>query len=244
MCCFSVADVFLEDPPPEKKEEEKKEDKVNKKYVLMSDQLHYQPIVSEHPFSTPQFLALSLFFTISHIINHNILLFLTDSYINCCCFHITLGSHFAMVLDPGAANNPWSNPPPSTKSAQQSHGWNPWSNPPHSNQSTQQSNDWNPWSNPPASNHFTPATAPSSNMSHHNTYQPVTRNPWTNPPAPPSSSNWSNNAVYSPSSAGSVRVHHQPISRRSLNTCTYPLHALPHILLLFNFHHINVCRAS
>ena len=45
MCCFSVADVFLEDPPPEKKED-KKEEKVNKNYVLVSDQLNMQPIVS------------------------------------------------------------------------------------------------------------------------------------------------------------------------------------------------------
>ena len=47
MCCFSVADVFLEDPPPEKKKEEKKEEeKVKKNYILVSDQLNLQPIVS------------------------------------------------------------------------------------------------------------------------------------------------------------------------------------------------------
>ena len=52
MCCFSVADVFLEDPPPEKKEEkkEKEEEKVKKNYVLVSDQLNVQPIVSRHHF--------------------------------------------------------------------------------------------------------------------------------------------------------------------------------------------------
>ena len=49
MCCFSVADMFLEDPPPEKKEEEKKEEKVKKNYVLVSDQLNLQPIVSSTP---------------------------------------------------------------------------------------------------------------------------------------------------------------------------------------------------
>ena len=47
MCCFPIADVFLEDPPPEKKkEEEKKEEEVKKNYVMVSDQLHLQPIVS------------------------------------------------------------------------------------------------------------------------------------------------------------------------------------------------------
>lgn len=48
MCCFSVADVFLEDPPPEKKKGEKKEEKVKKNYVLVSDQLNLQPIVSQN----------------------------------------------------------------------------------------------------------------------------------------------------------------------------------------------------
>lgn len=56
MCCFSVADVFLEDPPPEKKKEEKKEEQVKKNYVLVSDQLNLQPIVSEHPFSALHFI--------------------------------------------------------------------------------------------------------------------------------------------------------------------------------------------
>ena len=54
MCCFSVADVFLDDPPPEKKEEkkeEKQEEKVKKNHVLVSDQLNLQPIVSETRFS-------------------------------------------------------------------------------------------------------------------------------------------------------------------------------------------------
>ena len=51
MCCFSVADVFLEDPPPEKK----KEEKVKKDYVLVSDQLNLQPIVSRHRFSAIPF---------------------------------------------------------------------------------------------------------------------------------------------------------------------------------------------
>ena len=52
MCCFSVADVFLEDPPPEKKKEEKKEEEkkeeeeVKINYVMVSDQLNLQPIVS------------------------------------------------------------------------------------------------------------------------------------------------------------------------------------------------------
>ena len=54
MCCFGVADVFLEDPPPEKKKEEKKEVKkeesVKKNYVLVSDELNLQPIVSQHRF--------------------------------------------------------------------------------------------------------------------------------------------------------------------------------------------------
>ena len=72
MCCFSTSDVFLEDPPPPKKEE-KKEDKVKKNYVLVSDQLNLQPIVSEHHFSAPHFLSLSLSFTTSHIINHGTL---------------------------------------------------------------------------------------------------------------------------------------------------------------------------
>lgn len=48
MCCFPVSDVFLEDPPPEKEEKvEKKEEKVKKNYVLVSDQLNLQPIVSQ-----------------------------------------------------------------------------------------------------------------------------------------------------------------------------------------------------
>ena len=65
MCCFSVSDVFLEDPPPAKKKEEKdkeekKEEKVKKNYVLVSDQLNLQPIVSRHP--TPfSSLAISFF---------------------------------------------------------------------------------------------------------------------------------------------------------------------------------------
>ena len=46
MCCFPIADVFLEDPPPEKKKEEKKEEDVKINYVMVSDQLHVQPIVS------------------------------------------------------------------------------------------------------------------------------------------------------------------------------------------------------
>lgn len=46
MCCFPVADVFLEDPPPEKKKEEKKEEELKIKYVMVSDQLNLQPIVS------------------------------------------------------------------------------------------------------------------------------------------------------------------------------------------------------
>lgn len=75
MCCFSVADVFLEDPPPEKKKEEKKEEKVKKKYVLVSDQLNLQPIVSRHPtpFSSLQFPSSFdfLLFTTPYIINHN-----------------------------------------------------------------------------------------------------------------------------------------------------------------------------
>ena len=53
MCCFSVADVFLEDPPPEKKKVEV-EEKVKKNYILASDQLNLQPIVSVNaafPFS-------------------------------------------------------------------------------------------------------------------------------------------------------------------------------------------------
>ena len=63
MCCFSVADVFLEDPPPEKKEE-KKEEKVNKNYVLVSDQLNLQPIVSYSHFP---FLYLTLYFHFSSL---------------------------------------------------------------------------------------------------------------------------------------------------------------------------------
>lgn len=61
MCCFPVADVFLEDPPPEKKEE-KKDDKVKKNYVLVSDQPNFQPIqpiVSEHPFSAARLSSTS-----------------------------------------------------------------------------------------------------------------------------------------------------------------------------------------
>lgn len=77
MCCFPVSDVFLEDPPPEKEEKEekkeKKEEKVKKNYVLVSDQLNLQPIVSQQPVSAPHFLPLSLPFTKSHIITHHIL---------------------------------------------------------------------------------------------------------------------------------------------------------------------------
>ena len=54
MCCFPVADVFLEDPPPEKKEE-KKDEKVKKNYVLVSDKLNIQPIVSQHYLFAPAF---------------------------------------------------------------------------------------------------------------------------------------------------------------------------------------------
>lgn len=50
MCCFSVADVFLEDPPPEKKEETKEKEKVKKNYLLVSDQPNLEPIVSRHHF--------------------------------------------------------------------------------------------------------------------------------------------------------------------------------------------------
>lgn len=71
MCCFSVADVFLEDPPPEKKKEEKKEEKVKKKYVLVSDQLNLQPIVSRLPFLHCNFLLPLILSTTPHIINHN-----------------------------------------------------------------------------------------------------------------------------------------------------------------------------
>ena len=88
MCCFSVADVFLEDPPPEKKED-KKEEKVKKNFVLVSDQLNLQPIVSEHRFSAPQFLALSLSFTTSHIINHHDILPSSPGLIN----QLSLSSH-------------------------------------------------------------------------------------------------------------------------------------------------------
>ena len=80
MCCFPIGDVFLEDPPPEKKKEEKKDEKkdekVKKNYVLVSDQLNLQPIVSRHCFFAPNFLALSLLFITSHIVNHDILLLL------------------------------------------------------------------------------------------------------------------------------------------------------------------------
>ena len=137
----------------------------------------------------------------------------------CDYLHITLKGHFAMGFDeqftyhpggrrmpyqPPAANNPWTNPQPSTPS-------------------TQQSNAWSPWTNPPAPTSFTPATTPSSNMSHHYVYQPAfssgaeprqqpaARNPWTNPPPTPSvasSSYWSHHAVYNPSFAGSVRPCH------------------------------------
>lgn len=69
MCCFRVAEVFLEDPPPEKKKEEKeKEEKVKKNYVLVSDQLNLQPIVSQYRFSAPPF---SCTFTPLHNIPHH-----------------------------------------------------------------------------------------------------------------------------------------------------------------------------
>ena len=62
MCCFSVADVFLEDPPPEKKKKEE-EEKVKKNYILVSDQLNLQPIVSVNAaFLFPLFTLLSLLF--------------------------------------------------------------------------------------------------------------------------------------------------------------------------------------
>ena len=74
MCCFRVADVFLEDPPPEKKKEEEKEkEKVKKNFVLVSDQLNLQPIVSSHPFLHLISLLHSPLFTTTHLINHNIL---------------------------------------------------------------------------------------------------------------------------------------------------------------------------
>ena len=66
MCCFSVADVFLEDPPPEKKEE-KKEEKVNKNYVLVSDQLNLQPIVSYSHFPFLYLLILTLLYTFTSL---------------------------------------------------------------------------------------------------------------------------------------------------------------------------------
>lgn len=74
MCCFSVSDVFLDDPPPEKekeKKEEKKEEKVKKNYVLVSDQLNLQPIVSEHHFFALHFSCVS-FFLHFHPSLHNI----------------------------------------------------------------------------------------------------------------------------------------------------------------------------
>ena len=67
MCCFSVADVFLEDPPPEKKEE-KKEEKVKKNYVLVSDQLNLQPIVSYSHFSFLYLVILTSYFHFSSLI--------------------------------------------------------------------------------------------------------------------------------------------------------------------------------
>ena len=114
----------------------------------------------------------------------------------------------------------------------------------------------NPWTNPPA-------TAPSSNTSHHYVYQPTSsngaeprqqpavRNPWTNPPAHTSSvsssSNWSHHAVYNPSSAGSVRPYHQPAARDPW-TDSQPLHrslhVFRHVLLRMCFHCVNFCRVS
>lgn len=92
---------------------------------------------------------------------------------------------------PPAATNPWTNPQPSTPSTQQSDGWNPWTNP--------------------------PATAPFSNTGHHYIYQPVpssaaeTRQQQAAPTASVSfSSNWSQQAVCSPSYANTVRNYHQP----------------------------------
>ena len=71
MCCFSVADVFLEDPPPEKKKEE---DKVKKNCVLVSDQLNLQPIVSRPVAAFLQLKFFSLhFISLDHIVHHNIL---------------------------------------------------------------------------------------------------------------------------------------------------------------------------
>ena len=67
MCCFSVADVFLEDPPPEKKEEKKEKD-VKKNYVLVSDQLNLQPIVSYCHFSFPYLVIFTFTFTSPHSI--------------------------------------------------------------------------------------------------------------------------------------------------------------------------------
>ena len=83
MCCFSVADVFLEEPPPEKK----KEEKVNKNFVLVSDQLNLQPIVSYSHFSFTLHSHFASFIPTSSIsLSH---LPLQHPRINCRYLHIT-----------------------------------------------------------------------------------------------------------------------------------------------------------
>ena len=57
MCCWPITKVILEDPPPKKPKEEEKPN-----YVLVSDQLNLQPVVSQHLFlpssnpSTPPYI--------------------------------------------------------------------------------------------------------------------------------------------------------------------------------------------
>lgn len=85
MCCFRVADVFLEDPPPEKKKKE--EEKVTKNYVLASDQLDLQPIVGENFFSAR---SLSCPFIPASDTPHHQPRHLQDWSINCRCLRIIL----------------------------------------------------------------------------------------------------------------------------------------------------------
>ena len=114
MCCFRTADIFLEDPPPQKKKkEEKKEEEVKKNYVLVSDQLNLQPIVSRHRFPALQFSSALISLTTLHILNDNQLSSLTRLKLSLLpsshklqnLFHDAVRNEPAIHLPPGRRNN-------------------------------------------------------------------------------------------------------------------------------------------
>ena len=246
MCCFSVADVFLEDPPPEKKKEEKKEEKVNKNYLLVSDQLNLQPIVSYSHFSLLYLVILTSYFDFFSLIPTSSTAPFSSSTttsanqlsLSLHLLHFPLGFNMSkhFTYNPDGSMTP--HQPPAAK--------NPWTSLPAHHPSTQQSNAWNPWTNPPP---------PSRNMSHHYTYQPVrdaAQNPWTSPQAPvystsPSSSCYSNHAVHSPSFAVSVKIYYQP-SPRKLWTHAHPscflFDGFASIVLRICYHRLRFSRKS